>query len=183
MTISKVSAAISPPGAKEPAMPDSDNPPPDRIVFDTAEDFLAACPKGRLIGIDPGTKTLGLALTDVERRIASALTTLRRRKFSLDVQDLIALAKEHAVAGWIVGLPTNLDGSAGPRVQATRAFAQNLATALGLPVLLWDERLSTVSAERMLIDAGASRKRRGEVIDKVAAAIILQAALDRLRDC
>lgn len=138
-------------------------------------------PGARLIGIDAGTRTLGLALSDVTRTIASPLETIRRKKFSTDAARLLALASEHEVGGFVIGLPTNLDGTEGPRVQSTRAFMRNLAQLTPLPMLLWDERLSTAAAERVLIEADASRKRRAEVIDKVAATIILQTALDRMR--
>jgi len=134
-----------------------------------------------LIGIDAGTRTLGLALSDVTRTIASPLTVLRRTKFKVDAAALLRIAAEHRIAGFVLGLPTNLDGTSGPRVQATRAFARNLNALCELPILLWDERLSTAAAERMLIEADASRKRRAEVIDKLAATIILQGALDRMR--
>jgi putative holliday junction resolvase len=147
-----------------------------------AEAFAAALPKGaRLIGIDLGTKTLGLALSDVTRSIASGLTTLPRTRFAAVAARLLALAAEHGVGGFVIGLPFNLDGSQGPRAQATRAFARNLGRLTPLPILLWDERLSTAAAERSLLEAVASRKRRAEVIDKVAATLILQSALDRLR--
>jgi putative Holliday junction resolvase len=135
----------------------------------------------RLIGIDAGTKTLGLALSDVTRTIASGLLTIRRTRFAADAARLLELAAEHRVGGFVVGLPINLDGSSGPRAQATRAFARNLAALTPLPILLWDERLSTVEAERMLLEADASRRRRGQVIDKVAATLILQGALDRMK--
>ncbi len=138
-------------------------------------------PAGRLIGIDAGTKTLGLALSDVTRTIASPLVVLNRKRFKEDAAELLRLAAEHAVCGFVLGLPTNLDGTSGPRVQATRAFAKNLNALTPLPILLWDERLSTAEAERMLLAADASRKRRAAVIDKLAATIILQGALDRLR--
>jgi putative Holliday junction resolvase len=148
----------------------------------TAAEFHAALGSGaRLIGIDVGTKTLGLALSDVTRTIASPLETIRRKKFAIDAARLLDLAAEHQIGGFVVGLPANLDASEGPRAQSTRAFARNLARLTPLPILLWDERLSTVEAERVLIAADASRKRRAEVIDKVAATIILQTALDRLR--
>jgi putative Holliday junction resolvase len=144
--------------------------------------FAAALPpRARLIGIDLGTRTLGLALSDVTRSIASPLETIRRTRFAADAKRLKELIEEHAIAGLVIGLPTNLDGSEGPRVQSTRAFARNLARVAPLPILLWDERLTTAAAERMLIEADASRKRRAEVIDKVAATIILQTALDRMR--
>jgi putative Holliday junction resolvase len=135
----------------------------------------------RLIGIDAGTKTLGLALSDVTRTIASPLVVLRRKRFKEDAAELLRLADEHGVSGFVLGLPTNLDGTTGPRVQATRAFAKNLNALTPLPILLWDERLSTAEAERTLIAADTSRKRRAEVIDKIAATIILQGALDRMR--
>lgn len=146
------------------------------------EAFHAALPRGgRLIGVDVGSKTLGLALSDVSRLIASALETIRRTKFKVDAARLLELASVHGVRGFVIGLPLNLDGTQGPRAQASRAFARNLAALTGAPVLLWDERLSTAEAERMLIDADTSRRRRAEVIDKLAATIILQGALDRLR--
>lgn len=135
----------------------------------------------RLIGVDVGTKTLGLALSDVTRTIASPLETIRRTKFKADAELLLAHVKKHSVAGLVVGLPANLDGSEGPRAQSTRAFARNLNAISAIPILLWDERLSTVAAERALLEADASRKRRAEVIDKVAASIILQGALDRMK--
>ena len=148
----------------------------------TAVEFHAALAPGRrLIGIDVGTKTLGLALSDVTRTIASALETIGRRKFAVDAARLLELAGQHRIGGFVIGLPANLDASEGPRAQSTRAFARNLARLTPLPMLLWDERLSTAEAERLLIAADASRKRRAEVIDKVAATIILQSALDRLR--
>jgi putative Holliday junction resolvase len=138
-------------------------------------------PSERLLALDVGEKRIGLALSDVTRTIASGLTTLPRRKFSLDAAQLLALAAEHGVGGLVVGLPINLDGSQGRRAQATRAFATNLARLSSVPILLWDERLSTVAAERTLLAADLSRRRRGQVIDKVAATLILQGALDRLK--
>jgi putative Holliday junction resolvase len=172
-------------------MPDSTRPSharnggPVETAGATTEDaiaFGALLPAGRrLIGIDAGTKTLGLALSDVTRTIASALETIRRTKFKADAARLLALAQTHQVAGFVLGLPANLDGSEGPRAQATRAFARNLNQISPLPILLWDERLTTAAAERMLIAADASRKRRAEVIDKLAATLILQGALDRMR--
>jgi putative Holliday junction resolvase len=145
------------------------------------EEFAAALKPGeRLIGIDAGTKTLGLALSDVGRRIASALVTLRRGRFAADADRLLQLAAEHGAGGFVIGLPLNMNGSESPRTQATRAFARNLSRLTAMPLLLWDERLSTVAAERSLLEADASRRRRAEVIDKVAATIILQGALDRM---
>ena len=122
-----------------------------------------------LIGIDAGTKTLGLALSDITRTIASPLKVIRRTKFKEDAAELLRTAAEHRIGGFVLGLPTNLDGTAGPRVQATRALARNLNALCELPILLWDERLSTAAAERTLFEADASRRRRAQVIDKLAA--------------
>lgn len=155
--------------------------PPGRTSEDPQSFLDAAALPGRLIGIDGGTKTLGLALSDVTRTIASPLETIKRTKFTADVARLLSLVTEHGVVGLVLGLPRNLDGTEGPRAQATRALARNLNKISPLPILLWDERLTTAEAERMLIDADQTRKRRGEVIDKLAATIILQSALDRLR--
>jgi putative Holliday junction resolvase len=132
------------------------------------------------MGLDLGTKTIGLALSDVSRTIATPLQTIRREKFTTDIKILLQLAKEHDVSALVIGMPFNLDGSEGPRAQATRAFARNLGQHTELPLVFWDERLSTVAVERTLLEADASRKRRAEVIDKMAAAYILQGALDRL---
>jgi putative Holliday junction resolvase len=134
----------------------------------------------RLLGLDVGTKTIGLALSDVLRQIASPLETIRRTKFSTDAAQLLKIAHEHGVGGLVLGLPVNLDGTEGPRAQSTRAFARNLSALTELPMAFWDERLSTAAAERVLLEADASRKRRAELIDKMAAAYILQGALDRL---
>jgi putative holliday junction resolvase len=135
----------------------------------------------RLIGIDLGTKTIGLALSDVTRTIATPLETIKRVKFTPDVARLLHIAGAHEVVGLVLGLPGNLDGTEGPRAQATRAFSRNLNKLSPLPILLWDERLSTAAAERILLEADTSRRRRAEVIDKMAACIILQGALDRMR--
>jgi putative Holliday junction resolvase len=134
----------------------------------------------RLLGLDVGTKTIGLALSDVTRRIATPLETIRRTKFTADAARLLDLAKEHSAGGLVIGLPINLDGSEGPRAQSTRAFVRNLSRVTDLPIAFWDERLSTAAVERALLEADASRKRRAELIDKMAAAYILQGALDRL---
>jgi putative holliday junction resolvase len=156
---------------------------PQGLNTEDIDTFLAAIgTHGRLIGIDAGTKTYGLALSDVTRTIASGLLTIERRKFTTDIQHLFALATEHKVAGLVLGFPRNLDGNEGPRCQATRSLARNLNMLSSLPVLLWDERLTTALAERMLIEADQSRKRRAEVIDKLAATLILQSALDRFRN-
>jgi putative holliday junction resolvase len=151
------------------------------IVFDDAAAFAAALPPARaLIGLDLGTKTIGVAVSDTARRIASPLETIRRTKFTADAARLLAIAEHRAIGGLVLGLPRNMDGSEGPRAQSARAFARNLATLSPLPIVLWDERLSTVAAERALIEADASRRRRAEVIDHVAAGFILQGLLDRL---
>ena len=142
---------------------------------------LDALPVGqRLIGIDLGTRTIGLALSDVGRSIASPLETIKRTKFSTDVKRLVELAAKHGVGGLVLGLPLNMDGSEGPRAQATRAFVRNLAAHLPLPVALWDERLTTAAVTRTLLEADASRARRSDLVDKMAASYILQGALDRL---
>ncbi len=153
-------------------MPPSE-PLPLSGVFETLR------PGERLLGLDVGTKTIGLALSDVTRQIATPLETIRRTKFKADAARLLALAKEHGAGGLVIGLPVNLDGSEGPRAQSVRAFARNLGQMTALPMCFWDERLSTAAAERVLLEADASRKRRAEVIDKMAAAYILQGALDR----
>ena len=144
--------------------------------------FVASLPSmAPLLGLDLGTKTIGVAVSDRTRMIATALETVRRRKFTQDAERLSALIAEHGACGLVIGLPFNLDGSEGPRVQATGAFARNLRRTIALPILLADERWSTVAAERTLLEADLSRRRRAEVIDQVAAVIILQGALDRMR--
>lgn len=151
------------------------------VTTDIAAFADAIAAGGPLLGIDAGTKTLGLALSDTRCTIATGITTMRRAKFTADAREMLAFAERNAVAGIVVGLPLNLDGSEGPRAQGTRAFARNLARLTPLPILLFDERLSTAAAERALIEADMSRARRAEVIDKVAATIILQTALDALK--
>jgi putative holliday junction resolvase len=147
----------------------------------TIEDLAARLPaKARLIGVDLGTKTIGLALSDVERRIASPLTTLRRTRFAKDAEALSEQIRAFAAFALVVGLPLSLDGGAGPRVQATRAFARNFAALDPTPIIYWDERMSTAAVQRALIANDVSRARRAEVIDQMAAAYILQGALDRL---
>jgi putative pre-16S rRNA nuclease len=136
--------------------------------------------EARLLGLDVGTKTVGLALSDVTRSIATPYHTVRRTKFTEDAKVIQEAVKEHQVGALVIGLPINLDGSEGPRAQSTRAFARNLAARIEVPMVFWDERLSTAAVERHLIEAGASRKRRAQVIDRMAAAYILQGALDRL---
>lgn len=150
------------------------------ILNDIAE-FVAVLPPNRAIaGLDLGDKTIGVALSDLRRGIATPVQVIRREKFTLDAQRLLALLTERGAHGIILGLPLNMDGSEGPRVQSTRAFARNLEKLTALPIGFWDERLSTVAAERALLEADTSRKGRKEVIDKVAASYILQGALDRM---
>ena len=142
---------------------------------------LAALPRGaRLIGIDLGTKTIGVAMSDVERRIATPLETIARRRFAEDAARLTSLAARFGVGGLVLGLPINMDGTEGPRAQATRAFHRNLGRALPLPAAFWDERLSTAAVERAMIAADTSRRRRAATVDRAAAAYILQGALDRI---
>jgi putative holliday junction resolvase len=136
--------------------------------------------RGALIGLDLGTKTIGVASSDPDRRVATPVETVARKRFSLDAQRVLDLAAERRAVGFVLGLPINMDGSEGPRAQATRAFARNFAKLTELPIALWDERLSTAAVERALIDADASRAKRQAVIDQHAAAFILQGALDRL---
>ncbi len=132
----------------------------------------------RLLGLDVGAKTIGIALSDLGRIIATPTTTIRRTKFRADVAQLKALVEEHEIAALIIGMPYNMDGTEGPRCQSVRQFAANVLEVIDIPAALWDERLSTVTAERALLEADMSRKRRAEVIDKMAAAVILQSALD-----
>jgi putative Holliday junction resolvase len=138
-------------------------------------------PEARLLGLDVGTKTIGLALSDVTRSVATPYETLRRTKFTADAKEIAAIVAKEGVGALVIGLPINLNGSEGPRAQSTRAFARNLAAHVEVPMTFWDERLSTAAVERHLIEADASRKRRAEVIDRMAAAYILQGALDRLK--
>jgi putative Holliday junction resolvase len=150
-------------------------PPEDPLAF------VAALPAGsRLFGLDLGSKTIGIAVSDAGMRIASPLTTIARVKFTRDAEVLLALAVREGVGGLVMGLPINMDGSEGPRAQSTRAFVRNLRSLTELPVIYWDERLSTAAVTRTLLEADASRKRRGEVVDKMAASFILQGFLDRL---
>jgi putative Holliday junction resolvase len=150
------------------------------MICDSAAAFRAALPDGgRLLGLDVGTKTIGTALCDAGWSFASPAELVRRTKFMRDKEALVALAQRQAVRGWVIGLPLNLDGSESPRSQSTRAFARNCVD-LGIPILLWDERWSTVAAERALIAQDISRAKRAERIDNHAAAHILQAAIDAL---
>jgi putative Holliday junction resolvase len=150
------------------------------ILTDVAE-FLATLPPNRAIcGLDLGDKTIGFAVSDLRRQVATPILVIRRVRFTEDAARLLVLLAERQIAGIILGLPLNMDGSEGPRVQSTRAFARNLEKLTPLPISFWDERLSTVAAERALLEADTSRKRRSEVIDQVAAGYILQGALDRM---
>ena len=149
----------------------------------TIESIAGRLGPGRpLIGLDLGSKTIGIAVSDVTRRVATARLTLERGKFATDAKTLLDLARSERAAGFVIGYPLNMDGSEGPRAQSTRAFALNLSRLTDLPIALWDERLSTAAVERALIAADRSRARRAQLIDKLAAAYILQGALDRLAD-
>ena len=151
------------------------------MIADSIETFAAALPpRAAIAGLDLGEKTIGVAVSDGLRSVASPLVTLKRGKFSENAAELLRVADERALGGFLLGLPLNMDGSEGPRCQSTRAFARNLARLSDLPIGFWDERLSTVAAERALLEADTSRRRRGEVIDHVAAGVILQGALDRM---
>ncbi|HVZ53853.1 MAG TPA: Holliday junction resolvase RuvX [Pseudolabrys sp.] len=136
--------------------------------------------RGVLIGLDLGTKTIGVAASDPDRRLATGVETIARKTFTADAQRILTLAAERNAAGFVLGLPINMDGSEGPRAQSTRAFARNFAKLTDLPIAFWDERLSTAAVERELIAADVSRARRAAVIDQHAAMFILQGALDRL---
>ncbi|WP_171122113.1 MULTISPECIES: Holliday junction resolvase RuvX [unclassified Ruegeria] len=152
------------------------------MIHDAFEDFAASLPPmTALMGLDLGEKTIGVAVSDRMRGVASPLETVRRKKFTLDSARLLELIADREIGGLLLGLPKNMDGSEGPRCQSTRAFARNMARLTDIPIGFWDERLSTVAAEKALLEADTTRKRRGQVIDHVAAGYILQGALDRLR--
>ena len=151
------------------------------MICETPEAFAALLPFGRAVaGLDLGTVTIGVAVSDGYRSVASPLETIKRTKFTVDAARLIQIAQGRNLAGFVLGLPLNMDGTEGPRCQSTRAFARNLERLTPLPITYWDERLSTVAAERALLEADTSRKRRAQVIDHVAAGYILQGLLDRL---
>lgn len=151
------------------------------MICQTAEEFAAAIPPtGALAGLDLGTVTIGVAVSDVLRSVATPIETIKRKKFGVDAAKLLELTTHRMITGIVLGLPMNMDGTEGPRCQATRAFARNLERLTPLPITFWDERLSTVAAERALLEADTTRKRRAEVIDHVAAGYILQGLLDRL---
>ena len=149
------------------------------MIFDKIKDFSELLPeRGRLLGLDLGTKTIGLALTDANRKIATPMHTIQRLRFSKVANDLKVIIDEQSVVGIVLGFPINMNGSEGPRCQATRDFARNILEQLTLPILLWDERLSTVVATNALLDADLSRQKRAKHVDKIAASVILQTALD-----
>src|SRR5437588_11172117 len=150
------------------------------LILPLAEAAAHLPARGALVGLDLGTKTIGVATSDPDRRLATAVETVARKTFTADAARVLALAAERKAVGFVLGLPINMDGSEGPRAQSTRAFARNLSRLTELPIALWDERLSTAAVERELIEADVSRARRAKVIDQHAAAFILQGALDRL---
>ena len=151
------------------------------MIIDDTADFAAALPRhAALAGLDLGEKTIGVAVSDRLLSVATPLETIRRKKFGVDAAHLLEIISAREISGLVLGLPRNMDGSEGPRCQSTRAFARNLTKLTDLPITFWDERLSTVAAERALLEADTSRKRRAEVIDHVAASYILQGMLDRL---
>ena len=152
------------------------------MITDDIADYAAALPPMRaLAGLDLGEKTIGVAVSDTILSVATPLETIRRKKFTLDAERLLEILSGRAIGGIVMGLPRNMDGSEGPRCQSSRAFVRNFAQKWPGPITFWDERLSTVAAERALLEADTTRKRRAEVIDHVAASYILQGALDRLR--
>ncbi len=152
------------------------------MIFDDTAEFIAALPPMQaLIGLDLGEKTIGVAVSDSFQSVATPLETLRRKKFGVDAARLAEIIAARRIGGLVLGLPRNMDGSEGARCQSTRAFARNFDRLTPLPITFWDERLSTVAAERALLEADTTRKRRAEVIDHVAAGYILQGLLDRLQ--
>ncbi|WP_083988641.1 Holliday junction resolvase RuvX [Devosia geojensis] len=151
-------------------------------MSETFTNPLADLPaSGKLLGLDLGTRTIGVAVSDALRYSATPLETIKRTKFTQDAERILALIAENNAVAIILGLPLNMDGSEGPRVQSTRAFARNLAQKTPIPIAFWDERLSTSAVTRMMIEADLRRDRRAEIVDKLAASYILQGALDRLR--
>lgn len=148
---------------------------------DLQNDLSRLPPSGKLLGLDLGTKTIGVAISDSLRMSATPLETIRRSKFTQDAEALVRIITANDPSGIVIGLPLNMDGSEGPRAQSTRAFARNFSAKTGLPIVFWDERLSTSAVTRTLLEADVSRARRGDVVDKLAASYILQGALERLR--
>ncbi|MCT4655362.1 MAG: Holliday junction resolvase RuvX [Cohaesibacter sp.] len=155
------------------------NKPPINVSLEELSGSLK--PGQRLLGLDLGTKTIGLALSDGSLMIATPLETIHRKKFTQDAEQMLAIIEANNVAGLLMGMPYNMDGTEGPRAQATRDFVHSFKEKCPLPVAFWDERLSTVAVTRTLLDADTSRSRRGEVVDKMAASYILQGALDRIK--
>lgn len=152
------------------------------MIFESIEEMAAALPRRHaLMGLDLGDKTIGVAVSDLLWSVATPIETVKRKKFTLDAARLVELIAARSIGGVILGLPRNMDGTEGARCQSTRAFARNFARLWNGPIGFWDERLSTVAAERALLEADTSRKRRAEVIDHVAASYILQGVLDRIR--
>lgn len=151
------------------------------MLIDSPREFSAALPlKSRLLGLDVGEKTIGLALSDDSRRIATPMETIRRTKFAQDAEALQRVIKDQNVGGLVVGYPINMDGSLGPRTQSMRSFVSNLGKIIALPMLLWDERMSTMAVERAMLEADLSRQKRAERVDKLAAGYMLQGFLDSL---
>ena len=152
-------------------------------MSETIKNPLADLPRsGKLLGLDLGSKTIGLAISDGMRFSATPLKTIKRTKFKNDAKELVEIIDENKIVGLVLGLPLNMDGSEGPRVQSSKAFARNLSAIIDLPICFWDERLSTSAVTKTLIEADVSRAKRAQVIDKLAASYILQGALDRLRN-
>lgn len=153
-----------------------------RMLIPSPSEFAQALPaEARLLGLDVGEKTIGLALSDTTRWIASPLLTIERSKFTKGIEQLKTIIEKHAVAGLVIGYPINMDGSLGPRAQSTRSFAANIGKHIALPMLLWDERMSTMAVERIMLEADLSRARRGELVDKLAASYMLQGFLDSMQ--
>ncbi len=153
------------------------------VVTDDLKEFQSACsPMTPLIGLDLGDKTIGIAVSDILRGVATPNSTIKRKKFTTDAQLLLEVIQERSIGGIVLGLPRNMDGSEGPRCQKTRAFARNLSKLTELPITFWDERLSSVAADRAMLEADMSRAKRAQKIDEVAASVILQGALDRLQN-
>ncbi len=151
------------------------------MILCNPSELLSTCPPpSTLLGIDLGTKTIGVALSDLSWRIASPVTILKRKTFTVDARALFKICDQENVGGFVIGFPLNMNGTEGPRCQSTRSFSQNILTKRDLPILLWDERMSTMAVNRVLIDADMSRKKRGDVVDKLAASFILQGVLDLL---
>ena len=150
------------------------------VILPLAEAAALLPPRGALLGLDLGTKTIGVATSDADRRLATGVETIARKTFTADARLLLGLAQERRCVGWVLGLPINMNGSEGPRAQSARAFARNLAKLTDLPIALWDERLSTAAVTREMIAADMTRQRRAQIVDRVAAAYILQGCLDAI---